>query len=138
MNERLTHILVVDDDAVDAKNIRRAFARGAASNPLYFAKDGVEGLEMLRRGQVPGPRRLVLLDINMPRMNGHEFLRALREDPALRQVPVVVLTTSNDDRDRGRAFDAGAAGYLLKPIAFEGFVDLMAAMNRYWNLVEMP
>lgn len=136
--ERKTHILVVEDDEVDVKNIQRAFARGNLLNPLYFARDGLEALRMLRTEQVPGTRRIVLLDINMPGMNGHEFLRELRSDPELRQVPVVVLTTSNDERDRVEAYDVGVAGYLLKPVTFAGFVELMATMNRYWTLVEMP
>jgi CheY-like chemotaxis protein len=93
---------------------------------------------MLRTGQVPDGRRIVLLDINMPGMNGHEFLRELRGDPALRHLPVIVLTTSNDERDRFEAYDVGVAGYLLKPVTFAGFVELMATMNRYWTLVEMP
>ena len=136
--DRKTHILVVEDDEVDVKNVQRAFSRGNLTNPLYFAKDGLEALHMLRSEQVPGPRRIVLLDINMPGMNGHEFLRELRADPELRPIPVIVLTTSNDERDRFEAYDVGVAGYLLKPVTFAGFVEFMATMNRYWTLMEMP
>lgn len=136
--DRKTHILVVEDDEVDVKNIQRAFQRGNLTNPLYFARDGLEALHMLRTHQVPHARRIVLLDINMPGMNGHEFLRELRADPELKQLPVIVLTTSNDERDRFEAYDVGVAGYLIKPVTFAGFVDLMATMNRYWTLVEMP
>ncbi len=136
--DRKTHILVVEDDEVDVKNIQRAFARGNLTNPLYFARDGLQALEMLRTGQIPGERRLVLLDINMPGMNGHEFLREVRQDPQLRTLPIIVLTTSNDERDRFEAYDVGVAGYLLKPVTFAGFVELMATMNRYWSLVELP
>lgn len=138
MSERITHILVVEDDEVDIKNIQRAFERGRLGNPLYFARDGIEALERLRDGTVPEGRRMVLLDINMPRMTGLEFLRELRADSKLRATPVVVLTTSNDERDRFEAYGGGVAGYLLKPITFTGFVELMIAMNRYWSLVEMP
>jgi CheY-like chemotaxis protein len=81
---------------------------------------------------------LILLDLNMPRMNGIEFLRAIRADPELRSLPVVVLTTSNDERDKIDAYDLNVAGYLLKPVTFTDFVDLMAALNKYWMLVEMP
>ena len=136
--DRLTHILVVEDDVVDVKNIQRAFERGRIANQLFFAGDGIEGLAMLRGNAMPKKRRLVLLDINMPRMNGLEMLAEMRKDPQLKATPVVVLTTSNDDRDRVEAYDLGVAGYLLKPVSFNGFVDLMSAMNRYWALVEMP
>jgi CheY-like chemotaxis protein len=93
---------------------------------------------MLRHDTVPANRRLILLDLNMPRMNGIEFLRAIRADPDLRSLPVVVLTTSNDERDKIDAYDLNVAGYLLKPVTFTDFVDLMAALNKYWMLVEMP
>jgi CheY-like chemotaxis protein len=74
----------------------------------------------------------------MPRMNGIEFLRELRADPELHPIPVVVLTTSNDDRDRIEAYNLNVAGYLLKPVTFVNFVELMAALNKYWSLVELP
>ncbi len=87
---------------------------------------------------MPAQNRLILLDINMPKMNGIEFLRALRADPALRANPVVVLTTSNDDKDRMESFELNVAGYLLKPVTFNSFVEVMLALNKYWTLVEMP
>lgn len=135
---RLINVLVVEDDLVDVKNIQRAFEKGRIANPLFYAEDGLQGLETLRGDGMPRERRLVLLDINMPRMNGLEMLAELRKDPQLKATPVVVLTTSNDDRDRVEAYDLGVAGYLLKPVSFEAFVELMGAMNRYWALVEMP
>ncbi|MEZ5319159.1 MAG: response regulator [Vicinamibacterales bacterium] len=138
MSDRMLNILLVEDDAVDVENVRRAFERNKILNPLFTAGDGVEALELLRSGGVPGDRRLVLLDINMPRMNGIEFLRALRADPALAPTPVVVLTTSNDDQDRIEAFHLNVAGYLLKPVTFSSFVDVMATLNKYWTLVELP
>jgi CheY-like chemotaxis protein len=98
----------------------------------------VEALEQLRGGAVPAERRIVLLDLNMPRMNGIEFLRELRRDPRLAPTPVVVLTTSNDDRDKVDAYDLNVAGYLLKPVTFANFCEVMAALNKYWTLVEMP
>jgi CheY-like chemotaxis protein len=139
--KRVTHILVVEDDDVDVKNIRRAFERGRLTNPLYFARDGIEGLERLRDGSVPAERRIVLLDINMPRMNGLEFLREVRADAKLKHTPItpiVILTTSNDERDRFEAYGEGVAGYLLKPVTFGGFVELMSAMNLFWSLTELP
>jgi len=138
MSDRVLNILLVEDDDVDVMNVERAFERGRITNPLFRASDGVEALEMLRSGGVPLERRLVLLDLNMPRMNGIEFLRNARADPQLRRLPVVILTTSNDERDRVEAYDLNVAGYLLKPVTFTHFVELMAALNRYWTLVEMP
>jgi len=138
MAEHLLNILLVEDDDVDVMNVRRAFQRAHVSNPLHVAANGLEALDLLRGGTIPLDRRLVLLDLNMPRMNGIEFLRAIRADDELRSLPVVVLTTSNDERDKVDAYNLNVAGYLLKPVTFSDFVDLMAALNKYWMLVEMP
>jgi CheY-like chemotaxis protein len=138
MAEHLLNILLVEDDDVDVMNVRRAFQRAHVSNPLHVAGNGLEAIEMLRGNAIPPDRRLVLLDLNMPRMNGIEFLRAIRADAELRSLPVVVLTTSNDERDKVDAYNLNVAGYLLKPVTFTDFVDLMAALNKYWMLVEMP
>ena len=138
MDTRELHILLVDDDEVDVMNVQRAFARNRITNPLYVAGNGEEALVMLRNGSIPGERRLVLLDLNMPRMNGIEFLRELRGDPALRSTSVVVLTTSNEERDKIDAYELNVAGYLVKPVTFVNFVDVMATLNKYWTLVEMP
>jgi CheY-like chemotaxis protein len=138
MAEHPLNILLVEDDDVDVMNVRRAFQRAHVSNPLHVASNGIEALELLRGDTIPLGRRLVLLDLNMPRMNGIEFLRAIRADDALRSLPVVVLTTSNDERDKVDAYNLNVAGYLLKPVTFSDFVDLMAALNKYWMLVEMP
>lgn len=138
MAEHPLNILLVEDDDVDVMNVRRAFQRAHVSNPLHVAGNGLEALDMLRGDTLPLDRRLVLLDLNMPRMNGIEFLRAVREDAELRSLPVVVLTTSNDERDKVDAYNLNVAGYLLKPVTFSDFVDLMAALNKYWMLVEMP
>jgi CheY-like chemotaxis protein len=132
------HILLVEDDQIDQMNVKRAFERNKISNPLYIAENGLEALEMLRDGRVPGDRRLILLDLNMPKMNGIEFLRNLRADPQLGHTPVVVLTTSNDEQDKVDAYDFNVAGYLLKPVTFTSFVELTSALNKYWTLVEMP
>jgi CheY-like chemotaxis protein len=136
--EKTLNILLVEDDRVDVMNVKRAFERNRITNPLYVAADGLEALEMLRNGQVPAARRLVLLDLNMPKMNGIEFLRELRADPEHQLTPVVVLTTSNDERDKIEAYNLNVAGYLLKPVTFVNFVEVMAALNKYWTLVELP
>ncbi len=119
-------------------NVRRAFERNNVSNPLYVAGNGLEALEMLRDGTVPAERRLILLDLNMPKMNGIEFLQALRADPELASSSVVVLTTSNDDQDKIDAYNLNVAGYLLKPVTFSNFCERMTTLNKYWTLVEMP
>lgn len=134
----MLNILLVEDDEVDVMNVRRAFQKNNIANPLFVARDGVEALEQLRHGAIPRERRLVLLDLNMPRMSGIEFLRAVRADAQLASTPVVVLTTSSDDRDKVDAYDLNVAGYLLKPVTFGKFCESMAALNKYWTLVEMP
>jgi CheY-like chemotaxis protein len=138
VTERALNILLVEDDQVDVMNVRRAFEKNRIANPLFVAPDGVEALQMLRSGKVPSDRRIVLLDLNMPRMNGIEFLRELRADSRLQHTPVVVLTTSNDEKDKIEAYHLNVAGYLLKPVTFFNFVELMAALNKYWTLVELP
>jgi CheY-like chemotaxis protein len=133
----LLNILLVEDDEVDVMNVRRAFEKSHIMNPLFVAGDGLEALEKLRDGEVPRGRRLILLDLNMPRMNGIEFLREVRKDPELAATPVVVLTTSNDDRDKVEAYNLNVAGYLLKPVTFGNFCEVMVALNKYWTLVEL-
>jgi CheY-like chemotaxis protein len=138
MSNSSLNILLVEDDEVDVMNVKRAFEKNHITNPLFVASNGLEALEKLRSGEVPQGRRIVLLDLNMPKMNGIEFLRELRNDPALAATPVVVLTTSNNDRDKIDAFNLNVAGYLVKPVTFAEFSDVMVTLNKYWTLVEMP
>jgi len=118
--------------------VRRAFQKNHITNPLFVASNGLEALEQLRGNMIPRDRRIVLLDLNMPKMNGIEFLQELRRDPELRVTPVVVLTTSNDERDRIEAYNLNVAGYLLKPVTFSNFCEVMTTLNKYWALVELP
>lgn len=138
MTEKMLNILLVEDDQVDVMNVKRAFDKNRIANPLFVANNGAEALDMLRSRQIPDERRIVLLDLNMPRMNGLEFLRELRADAKLQSTVVVVLTTSNDERDKFEAYNLNVAGYLLKPVTFVNFVEVMAALNKYWTLVELP
>jgi CheY-like chemotaxis protein len=138
MSNALLNILLVEDDEVDVMNVKRAFQKHHIANPLFVVGNGVEALEKLRDGTYPKERRIILLDLNMPKMNGIEFLRELRKDPELRATPVVVLTTSDADRDKVAAYDLNVAGYLLKPVTFSNFCEIMVALNKYWTLVEMP
>lgn len=138
MDERVINILLVEDDEVDIMTVKRAFAKANITNPLFVANNGIEALELLRKDDIPSKRRLILLDVNMPKMNGIEFLRELRRDPQLQQCSVVVLTTSNEERDRIEAFKLNVAGYLLKPVTFQQFAEVMSTINKYWALMEMP
>jgi CheY-like chemotaxis protein len=133
---KITNVLLVDDDDLDVESVRRAFKKGNIVNPLWVASDGEQALAMLRGSEYPPERRLVLLDLNLPRLSGIEVLREIRRDPRLHAVSVVVLTTSNEEQDRTDAFGLNVAGYLLKPVTFQAFVELMATLNRYWTLVE--
>jgi CheY-like chemotaxis protein len=138
MKAQPLNILVVEDDEVDVMNIKRSLEKSHITNPVFVAADGIEALEMLRSGSVPASRRLVLVDLSMPRMNGIEFLQEVRKDPSLAPTPVVVLTTSKDDRDVIDAYKLNVAGYLVKPLTFAAFCELMVTLNKYWTLVEVP
>lgn len=141
MISKAAHILLVEDDEVDVMNVRRAFKKNKIINPLHVAGNGLEALALLRaenEGALPGRPQIILLDINMPRMNGIEFLRELRADPLLKSISVFVLTTSNQDRDRFDAYDLNVAGYILKPVEFDKFVSAVATLDLYWSLIEMP
>lgn len=141
LEDKMTNILLVEDDEVDVMNVKRAFKKNNITNPLYLATNGLEALVMLRGNgtpAIPRERRLILLDLNMPKMNGIEFLRELRSDQNLRAIPVIVLTTSNEDRDKVEAYNLNVAGYILKPVTFSNFVEAMATLNKYWTLSEMP
>ncbi|MEM7553464.1 MAG: response regulator [Cyanobacteria bacterium P01_A01_bin.84] len=143
MSTQIINVLLVEDDEVDVMNVERAFKKNNIANPLFFAGNGLEALEMLQgKGneppQVPYDRRLILLDLNMPKMNGLDFLRELRSNPELKAIPVIVLTTSDEDRDRVEAYNFNVAGYILKPVTFSKFIDVMATLNKYWTLCEMP
>jgi CheY-like chemotaxis protein len=142
MANTMLNILLVEDDEVDVMTVQRAFKKGNITNPLYIASNGLEALAMLRGapGQpsiIPIDRRIILLDLNMPKMNGLEFLQEMRTDDTIRHIPVVVLTTSNEERDRLQAYQLNVAGYILKPVTFSIFVELMVTLNKYWTLCEM-
>ncbi|AFY79342.1 response regulator with CheY-like receiver domain and winged-helix DNA-binding domain [Pleurocapsa sp. PCC 7327] len=143
MKEKVINILLVEDDEVDVMNIKRAFKKNNITNPLYVAGNGLEALAMLRGQEgkppiMPTHRRLILLDLNMPKMNGIEFLQELRADPELKATPVIVLTTSDEDKDKLEAYNLNVGGYILKPVTFMNFAQIMVALNNYWTLSELP
>lgn len=142
MDDKLFNILLVDDDHVDVMNVQRAFKKNNISNPLHVAGNGIEALDLLRGSEgrpkiIPTPR-IILLDINMPKMNGIEFLKELRNDPYLKSISVFMMTTSNDDKDKFEAYNLNVAGYIVKPVSFEKFVHAVSVLNSYWKLCEMP
>lgn len=141
MTTKQVHILLVDDDEVDAEAIVRGFQNQRIGNPFTVVPDGIEAFHALRgtdgHERLPRPY-MILLDINMPRMNGIEFLQALRQDPELKQSIVFVLTTSDRDEDIMAAYNEQIAGYLLKARAGKDFIGLISLLDAYWRIVEFP
>lgn len=138
-------ILVADDDPDDRMLIEDAFLESKLSNDLHFVKDGIELMEYLRRegpyqdaDKAPRPG-IVLLDLNMPRMDGREALAEIKADPNLKQIPIVVLTTSKAEEDILRTYDMGVNSFVTKPVTFEGLVDMVRVLTSYWiQIVELP
>lgn len=132
------HILLVDDDDVDAMGVARAFRKLSVGNMLQRAHDGMEALMMLRTpGKVPYPF-LIMLDLNMPRMNGLEFLQHVRADPLLNQSVVFVLTTSSAEEDKIAAYQHQVAGYIVKNQQIDFFSQVVAMLKQYLELVAFP
>lgn len=142
MNGKSIVILMAEDDADDRLLTKDALTESRLHNDLRFVEDGVELLQFLRReGEYAGAPRpgIILLDLNMPRMDGREALREIKADPDLRRIPVVVMTTSKAEEDVVRSYDLGASSYITKPVTFEGLVEVMRALGRYWiEIVELP
>ncbi len=130
-------VLLVEDDSIDAMTVRRALRELEAPNPLHHVTDGEQALAFLRDPAKPRPG-LILLDINMPRMNGLEFLNHAKNDPTLCSIPVVVLTTSQEDTDRFNSFSKHVAGYMVKPVDYAQFVEVMRKIRDYWMASESP
>lgn len=131
-------ILLVEDDEVDIMNVQRAFKKNNINNPLYIVRNGLEALEVYREKKVSPTPQIILLDINMPKMGGIEFLAEIRKDPSLRSLSVFVMTTSNEESDKVAAYDLNVAGYIVKPLSFESFVNAVATLNHYWQICERP
>lgn len=138
---REVKILLVEDDEVDVMRVERGFRQLRIANEIVRARDGVEALQLLRgtetRARLESPF-LVLLDINLPRMTGLEFLAALRADEDLKVTVVFVLTTSKNDEDRMEAYRHNVAGFMLKDEAGREFVKAMEMLECYWRVVELP
>ena len=134
-------ILLVEDDSIDVKAFQRAMTKLKISNPVAIARDGVEGWEYLQQCVAEGGENtpsLVILDINMPRMNGLELLTKIRADKNLHHLIVFVLTTSNDEKDKFEAFNMNVAGYMLKSDMGNSFIRAVELIDSYWRVVEFP
>lgn len=139
-HNQVTFLLVEDDD-VDVMHLKRSFRQLKIANPMVVANDGIEAMDMLRgrNGQDALPKPyIVLLDLNMPRMNGMEFMKEIRADPELKHTIIFVLTTSNDEQDKFRAYEKHVAGYIVKSEAGTSFLGALEMLDRYWRVVELP
>ena len=141
MNSNYLHILLIEDDEVDIMNVQRALKKNNMTNPLHIANNGHEALNKLKgigtEKLNPLPH-IILLDINMPKMNGIEFLKEMRQDPELKAIPVFIMTTSNEENDKCQAYNLNVAGYILKPVSFEKFIKAVSTLKSFWELIELP
>jgi len=144
LNRRGMNILLIEDDEVDVMNLERAFSKNNIIYPLYIAHNGLEALSMLRTNKngvppaISANNLLIVLDMNMPKMGGIEFLQELRQDIRIRSIPVVILTTSNQQQEKIEAYRFNIAGYIIKAEVFTKFVETIAILNKYWTLCEIP
>jgi CheY-like chemotaxis protein len=130
-------ILLVEDDKIDAMTVKRAMKDLKMTNLLMHVYNGLEALDFLKNLNNEKPC-IILLDLNMPKMNGIELLKVLKNDPLLKKLPVVVLTTSNAEKDKTESFNLSVAGYMLKPVDYKQFVDVIKDINLYWTISEIP
>jgi CheY-like chemotaxis protein len=130
-------ILLLEDDTVDAMTVKRALKELHVLNPLVRVANGEEALVYLRDESKEKPC-VILLDLNMPKMNGIEFLKIAKADEKLRRIPAIVLTTSKDDQDRLITFKLSIAGFVVKPVDYIKFVEAMRIVNLYWTISELP
>ena len=145
LNRKPITILMADDDSDDRELTREAFEENHLANDLRFVEDGEELLDYLHQrgkyaaeGSAPTPG-LILLDLNMPRKDGREALREIKSDPRLRNIRVIVMTTSKAEADVLRSYDLSAASYITKPVTFERLVDVVKTIGKYWlEIVELP
>jgi len=141
--ESIDPILLVEDDDVDVENVVRAFKKNKIDNPLYVTENGEDALRFLRfegkykdlkKNSRPG---IILLDINMPIMNGIEFLNIIKSDDDFKKIPVIVLTSSREENDRVESYKLGVAGYVVKPVDPNKFAEAIQTIEHYWSLCEL-
>jgi CheY-like chemotaxis protein len=136
-NMRPFSVFLVEDDEIDILNIERSFKANNITNALFKAQNGEDALRMLRSGKIPRPL-IILLDLSMPKMGGHDFLAELREDPVWKDVPVIIMTVSTEESDKSLAYKRNVQGYIVKPMKFDDFVQAIARINAYWTMCELP
>lgn len=132
------HMLLVEDDCVDARMVHRTCDELDLQCRLTHVRNGEEALQFLDSTVIANRPDIILLDINMPRMNGIEFLEIIKSHEKFRYIPVVVLTTSNERQDKEAVFKHSVAGYMVKPVEHERFVEVMHTISQYWSLSEVP
>ncbi|MDE1152446.1 MAG: response regulator [Micavibrio sp.] len=137
-NNKEVTILVIDDDKVDVMAVRRALRASGLEGRMVVAHDGLEALQLLRDGSTVQHPYLVLLDLNMPRMNGIEFLKEARHDPVLKTAVIFVLTTSRAEEDKRRAYEHNIAGYIVKEGSVDGYINAANLLERYSSVVALP
>jgi CheY-like chemotaxis protein len=130
-------ILLVEDDSVDAMTVKRALKEVGNDKPLVHVTDGEDALQYLKNDANEKPC-VVLLDLNMPRMDGIELLKLMKADPDLRFIPVIVLTTSKNSHDILESFQLSVAGYMVKPVDYTQFVNIIKTVAQYWTLSRLP
>ena len=130
-------ILLVEDDCVDAMTVKRVVDEMKIANELVCTTNGEEALEYLKDGNLTKPS-IILLDLNMPKMDGFEFLRIAKEDSEIKKIPGIVLTTSKEEQDVVESFNYSVAGYMVKPVDYEKFMGTFKTINLYWTLSELP
>ncbi|SEO49874.1 Response regulator receiver domain-containing protein [Nitrosospira multiformis] len=130
-------VLLIEDDQVDMMRVARALKEIGVENPVVHRENGEDALNYLQ-DENSGRPCIILLDLNMPVMNGIEFLRAVKKDERLRRIPVVILTTSDNHEDKLSSFNSGAAGYIEKPAGYRQFVEVMRSIDAYWTISQMP
>ena len=130
-------ILLIEDDPADAMMVRRAFEDLRLTNPLIHSTNGKEALDYLRNEGNKKPC-VILLDSNMPKMNGSEFLKVIKADDVLKKVPVVALTTCSEEQHIAEQFELGVAGYVVKPVDYKNFLEAIRVIHIYWTLSELP
>jgi CheY-like chemotaxis protein len=130
-------ILLVEDDTVDVMTVKRALKDLQVMSDLVSTGDGEEALAYLRDDGNVKPC-VILLDLNMPKMNGTEFMKIVKADEALRKIPIIVLTTSNSEQDISKSFELGAAGYMVKSVDYKKFMEIIKTIDLYWTLSKLP